>query len=83
MYHTGCSGILIFSFTLPFYESSFYGADKRKLFLYKTCNENFNLSLDTKSINISIEAGLFNLDRNLRQEFSLTRHVELLNQLEL
>lgn len=39
---------MILSFTLPFHESCFYGADKRKFFLYKICNENFNLNLDTK-----------------------------------
>lgn len=72
---------MILSFTLPFHEYCFYGADKRKFFLYKTCNENLNL--DTKSLNTSIEAGQFNLDGNLRQEFSLTRHVDLLNRLEL
>lgn len=48
---------MILSYPLPFYESCFYGADKRKFFLYKTWNENLNLSLDTKSLNISIEAG--------------------------
>lgn len=54
---------------------------KESFSLYKTCNENLNL--DTKSLNTSIEAGQFNLDGNLRQEFSLTRHVDLLNRLEL